>query len=69
MDPMIDLVRERTADLQRTADALRRDRDLRRHHGGPGIAVVAGPVASATRLTASTEACPPCPSEKAHQPA
>jgi hypothetical protein len=29
MDPMIDFVRERTTDLQRTAATVRRDRDLR----------------------------------------
>lgn len=68
MDPMIDLVRERTEALQRTADSLRRDRDLR-HHGVSGIASIAGPVASPTRLTAGPEACPPCATDKAHQPA
>ena len=29
MDPMIDLVRDRTADLRRAAEATRRERDLR----------------------------------------
>lgn len=29
MDPMIDLVRQRTDDLRRVADDLRRERDLR----------------------------------------
>ena len=29
MDPMIDFVRQRTADLQRTADTVRRDRAFR----------------------------------------
>ena len=69
MDPMIDLVRERTADLQRTADSVRRDRDLRRHGRVSGIASIAGPVSAPTRPTANTEACPPCSTDKAHQPA
>ena len=29
MDPMIDLVRDRTSDLQRVAASIRRERDLR----------------------------------------
>jgi hypothetical protein len=29
LDPMIDFVRERTTDLQRTAETVRRDRELR----------------------------------------
>ena len=29
MDPMIDLVRDRTSDLQRVASSIRRERDLR----------------------------------------
>ena len=69
MDPMIDLVRERTEALHRTADSLRRDRDLRRHGGVSGIASIAGPVASPTRRATSTETCPPCATDKAHQPA
>ena len=68
MDPMIDLVRERTEALHRTADSLRRDRDLRRH-GVSRIASVVGPVASPTRPATSIEACPPCAPDKAHQPA
>ena len=76
MDPMIDFVRERTADLQRTADSVRRDRDLRQP-APLGVAVVAGsiarptamPVAHVTATPATTEVCGPCPSDTARQAA
>ncbi|HYH91831.1 MAG TPA: hypothetical protein VD763_01635 [Candidatus Saccharimonadales bacterium] len=51
MDPMIDLVRDRTADLQRTADAVRRDR--RRDHGTTEVAATTPPAGLAERAPAT----------------
>ena len=58
MNPMIDFVRGRTIDLQRVADDVRRERELRT------TAPTAAAVTAAPRLlepVAHTEAtCPPC---------
>jgi hypothetical protein len=49
MDPMIDLVRERTADLQRVAQGVRRERELR------SAVVAQADVASAPTPAATAE--------------
>ena len=77
MDPMIDFVRERTADLQRTAESVHRDRDLRQPTAPLGVAVIAGPierptaapVATIAAAPAKAEVCGPCPSDTARQAA
>ena len=77
MDPMIDFVRERTADLQRTAESVHRDRDLRQPTAPLGVAVIAGPierpsvmpVATVAPAPATAEACGPCPTDTARQAA
>lgn len=61
MDPLFDLVRDRTQDLRRTADAVRRDRDL--GASTPSIPEqrpeVAGAVAGAVAVEAGAGPCRP----------
>ena len=46
MDPMIDFVRQRTTDLQRTAEIVRRDRELRAAAASAPAAMAASTVAA-----------------------
>ena len=62
MDPMIAFVRDRTTDLQRIADDVRRERDLRTAETADAVAVDAA-VAAPRRLEPVSPveaACPPC---------
>jgi hypothetical protein len=56
MDPMIDFVRERTTDLQRTAESVHRERDLRQPGAPLGVAVVAGRLERPTPLPTTAAA-------------
>lgn len=58
MDPMIDFVRDRTIDLQRVADDVHRERDLRTTE--PAAAVVAVEPRRLEAVSRSEVACPPC---------
>ena len=83
MDPMIDFVRARTADLQRTAESVHRERDLRQPAAPLGVATIAGrlerpvPVPSAapagaaatTKGSPKAEGCAPCPPDTARRAA
>lgn len=59
MDPMRDLVRDRTADLNRVAEGLRRERVLR----------TPAPEVPAARTAASTSMDGPCVPSRARQAA
>jgi hypothetical protein len=85
MDLMMDFVRERTTDLQRTAESVHRERDLRRPSARLGVAVIAGrlerPTPMPTTAQATTtsptatespkaaDSCGPCPTDTARQAA
>jgi hypothetical protein len=62
MDPITDLVRDRTADLQRTADQVRQERDLR-------ATATARPTTTASHPSAvrgsPQKVCNPSPAEPA----
>jgi hypothetical protein len=62
MDPMIDFVRERTTDLQRTAESARRDRDLRQAATAAVSTTIAAVTASALSAVAAASSQPddPC---------
>jgi hypothetical protein len=57
MDPMIDFVRDRTIDLQRVADDVRRERDLRPTEPAAAVAVEPRRLEPVSR---GEVACPPC---------
>ena len=60
MDPMIDLVRERTSDLQRTADTIRRDREIRLStatHPTPAPAEAWAPLAALAAAVPAADSC------------
>lgn len=60
MDPMIDFVRERTSDLQRTAETIRRDREIRHATATlptPMTAEAWAPLAALTAPVPAADAC------------
>ena len=70
MDPMIDFVRGRTSDLQRIADDLHLERDLR--HMETASMATTPTVAASRRLEpvpASELVCEPCHPKTAARPA
>ncbi|MEX1173164.1 MAG: hypothetical protein WEG56_11200 [Chloroflexota bacterium] len=58
MDPLIDLVRDRTADLQRVAQGVRRERELRAAAFAPA-GVVPTPASASTTGTAGVPSAVP----------
>jgi hypothetical protein len=71
MDPMIDFVRGRTSDLQRIAEDLHLERDLR-HMETASMATTPATVTAPRRLEplpASELACEPCHPTTAARPA
>ena len=64
MDPMIDLVRDRTSDLQRVASSIRRERDLRQSLDDMPVEVPT-PTPFRTGIPAATMPCDEAPTAPA----